>query len=90
MQALERDCMSIQYYQINQDKIYLLLEFENFFTPPTCFGKTNEITITNVKWVSEDEYDSDCDSDSGLSSMLYNLLWTRLRDSFTIKSLHAA
>mgnify|MGYP000863195902 CR=1 FL=1 len=50
----------------------------NFFIPPSCFGKTNEITITNVKWVSDNESDnqsvfdsesesqSDSDSDSDL------------------------
>lgn len=39
-----------------------------FYTPPECFGKTNEITITNVKWVSDDEYDSDFNSDSECES----------------------
>lgn len=40
----------------------------NFYTPPECFGKTNEITITNVKWVSDDEYDSNSDFDSEYES----------------------
>jgi len=49
-----------------------------FFTPPTCFGKTNEITITNIKWISDDEFDnnslssheSDSDNDSDNDSDL--------------------
>ena len=51
-----------------KEKFYQFSDQIEFFTPPICFGKTNEITITNVKWVSDDEYDSDSDSDSESNS----------------------